>query len=89
MSHKLEQPDTMKPHSSNTKTISPWRLTAAEAAAMDAVCEAGGHEGAAEALGVPVRIIRDRCNRAMRKIEAPGRITRYLKWDRWRHGVQP
>jgi DNA-binding NarL/FixJ family response regulator len=70
-------------------TISPWKLTSIEANTMDAVCKHGSQKGAARALNISVATVKDHCRGAGKKIEPKDRLTRYLKWDRWRHGVQP
>jgi FixJ family two-component response regulator len=70
-------------------TISPWKLTAKEAQVMDAVCAHGCQKLAGRALDLSADQVKRYCQSAGEKIGMGDRLTRYLRWDRWRHGVRP
>lgn len=70
-------------------TISPWKLSATEAKALDAVCLWGNQKLAARRTGWSVNYIQRLCRIGGRKIHPTCRVSRYVKWAMWRHGVQP
>ena len=66
------------------ETANPWSLTPAEAAAFDAVIEHGCHKLAAKALCIAVKTVECHCHKGGVKIGGDHKISRYIKWDRWR-----
>ena len=65
--------------------ISPYKLTANEARAMDALCEHGTEKLACHALGIWHSSMSNITRTAMVKLEQPGnRVLAILTWDRWR-----
>lgn len=68
--------------------IGPWKLTPAEAQALDALITFGDRKLAALALGIETSSLDTLSDRAARKIggndDKSSRLPKYIKWDRWR-----
>jgi hypothetical protein len=69
------------------KKVSPWKLTPAEARAMDAIVEMGHQKLAARKLGLSLQTIQNTMTTARQKIGGVGVIAPYISWDRWRRGA--
>jgi hypothetical protein len=51
---------------------------------MDAMIECGDFKTAAKRLGIDPITVKTQLRYAGEKMKEPGRLAKYLKWDRWR-----
>ena len=62
----------------------PWKLAPCEARSMDAMIEHGDFKTAARELGIGHETIKTQIFKAGAKMGQPGRLKKYVMWDRWR-----
>lgn len=68
--------------------VSPWGLTPAQAAVMDALVEHGTNKAAARVLGISDKTIEQHSTNIGRKMRKHRfRSQRLIAWDRWRRGA--
>lgn len=65
----------------------PWGLSAAEEAAMRAVCLHGDHEEAARSLGIDHRTVEYHMGQCRKRMGAKNRVLAILEWDRYARGA--
>lgn len=65
----------------------PWGISAAEAAALDALIEHGSQKGAAYALGLSDKTINAHMGSVRLKMNVRTRVHYIVKWDRWRRAI--
>ena len=66
--------------------VNPWNLSPLAEQALDAIIEHGGQKEAARQLGIPIKALEMRMEKARQKMGAPGRILDLILWDRYRRG---
>lgn len=66
--------------------VNPWNLSPLAEQALDAIIEHGGQKEAARQLGIPIKALEMRMEKARLKMGAPGRIRYLILWDRYRRG---
>lgn len=64
--------------------VSPWMLTPAQAAVMDAVCKHGNQKAVAAELQVTPKTVEAHLSRASRQMRQSWIAARAVQWDRWR-----
>lgn len=69
--------------------VNPWGLSPLIEQALDALIERGGQKEAARKLGISVKAVMLRTEKARKKMEAPGRIRYLILWDRFRQTSSP
>lgn len=83
--HKEAKPKAPKPQ--KAKPANPWGLSAAEEAAMRAVCLHGDHEEAARSLGIDHRTVEYHMGQCRKRMGAKNRVLAILEWDRYARGA--
>lgn len=64
--------------------MNPWNLPPLAEQALDAIIEFGGQKEAARQLGISIKAIEMRMEKAREKMQAPGRVKYLILWDRYR-----